>query len=196
MSFYPPKINEVFSAPKNVGKLENANAFGTGATFVCGAVLRLYLRIDVKSKEILEAKFKTNGCGFSIASADVLAKTIVGKRLIELHGLDDNYLRSKIENELGSFENHRRHCLDLSIKTLQNAFAEFRSFQIEEFSGEKALICTCFGVSEEAIERIVAENQAETVEQVGEVCNAGTGCGSCQFLIAELIDVGKFHEFN
>ena len=57
VSFYPPKINEMFSAPKNVGKLENANAVGTGATFVCGAVLRLYLRIDTKTKEILEANY-------------------------------------------------------------------------------------------------------------------------------------------
>ena len=193
MSFYPPKINENFSAPKNTGKVENANAVGTGATFVCGAVLRLYLRIDLKSKEILEAKYKTNGCGFSIASADVLTEMIIGKKLIELHGLDDNFLQRAIENELGNFDDHRRHCLDLTLKSLHNAFADFRAFQIEEFSGEKALICTCFGVSEETIENLIKTKSLETVEGVTDVCNAGGGCGSCQPLIQEIIDTTGRH---
>ena len=189
MSFYPPKINEKFAAPKNVGNLENANAVGTGATFVCGAVLRLYLRIDVKSKKILEAKFKTNGCGFSIASAEVLADLIVGKKLIELHGLDDNFLEREIENALGNFRVSRNHCLKLTLKSLQAAFADFRLFQIEEFAGEKALICTCFGVSEETIENIVKRESLETVSEVTSACNAGGGCGSCQPLIQDIIDV-------
>ncbi len=189
MNFYPPKINEKFSAPKNVGQMENANAVGTGATFVCGAVLWLYLRIDTKSKEILEAKFKTNGCGFLIASADVLAEAIVGKKLIELHGLEDNFFQRKLENELGNFDVHRRHCLDLTLKTLRNAFADFRIRQVEEFSGEKALICTCFGVSEETIENLIKEKSLKTVEDVTDACSAGGGCGSCQPLIEDILDV-------
>ena len=189
MSFYPPQINGKFSAPKNASKLENANAVGTSATFVCGAVLRLYLRIDIKSKEILEAKYKTSGCGFSIAAAEILTEAIVGKKLIELHGLDDNLLPEIIEKKLGNFENHRRHCLDLTLQSLQNAFDDFRSFQIEEFSGEKALICTCFGVSEETIENLIKSESLETVEQVTDVCAAGGGCGSCQPLIRDILDV-------
>jgi NifU-like protein len=62
------------------------------------------------------------------------------------------------------------------------------AFQIEEFTGEKALICTCFGVSEETIERVIANNRCETVEEVSQKCNAGSGCGSCQPLIQEIID--------
>jgi NAD(P)H-nitrite reductase large subunit len=65
---------------------------------------------------------------------------------------------------------------------------DFRAFQIEEWSGEKALICTCFGVSEETIENLVKENSLETIEEVTAACNAGGGCGSCQPLIQEIID--------
>jgi NifU-like protein len=194
MNFYPPKVNEKFSAPQNVGKLENEDAMGAGATFVCGAVLRLYLQIDVQSKEILEAKFQTNGCGFSIASAEVLANQIVGKQLIELHGFDDNTARNDIQNELGNFEMHRRHCLDLALNALRNAFADFRVRQIEEFNGEKALICTCFGVSEETIEDLIKTKALESVEQVTDACKAGGGCGSCQPLIQEIIDVIRLEE--
>ena len=194
MSFYPPKISEKFHAPENVGEAADANAVGTNATFVCGAVLRFTLRIERQTKEILEAKFKTSGCGYVIAAAELLAQKITGKHLTDLHALGGKLLFP--EFELSEFSESRNHCLKLALETLQLAFADFRRLQVEEFIGERALICTCFGVSEETIERIIAENRAETVEQVGELCNAGTGCGSCQLLIAELLDVGKFHEFN
>jgi NifU-like protein len=196
MNFYPEKISERFHAPQNVGKLNRANAVGTGATFVCGVFLRFYLRIDNQSKEITEANFQTNGCGYLIASADVLAENIVGKKLNKVHELDREVLQTEIENALGRFSENRQHCLDLTLETLQNAFADFRDRQIEEYIGEKALICTCFGVSEETIENVIKQNSLETVEEVTDVCNAGGGCGSCQILIQEMIDVGKMHKFK
>ncbi len=189
MSFYPDKINERFYAPQKAGKAEKTNTVGTGASFVCGSFVRVFLEIDAETKEIKDAKFKSNGCGFAIAAADVLAGKIVGRKLTELHGLED--LRAEIESELDKFPEHRRRCLEICLDALNQAFADFRALQIEEFAGEKALICTCFGVSEERIEKIIAESQVETVEEVGRACNAGTGCGSCQFLIQELIDTAK-----
>ncbi|CAN5522725.1 hypothetical protein BH10ACI1_BH10ACI1_25690 [soil metagenome] len=191
MTFYPEKISRIFVAPENTGKAENTNAVGTQAGFICGSFVRFYLQIDVETKAIINAKFKTNGCGFSIAAADVLAKIIRGKNLTELHGLDKSELTTKIEAELEKFPDHRTHCLEISLDALQSALADFRAFQIEEFTGEKALICTCFGVSEEEIEKKIAENNLQSVEQVGEICNAGTGCGSCRMLIQEIIDVNQ-----
>lgn len=184
MSFYPKEVSKRFSNPNNVGRAKFANAVGTNATFVCGSALRWTLQIS--DKKIIEAKFQTNGCGFMIAAADVLAEIITGKELAELHGLEN--VENQIEAELGEFPDNRRHCLKLTIETLQAAFNDFRSAQLEEFSGEKALICTCFGVSEETIERVIAENYCETVEEVSQKCNAGSGCGSCQPLIQEIID--------
>jgi NifU-like protein len=189
MDFYPPKISERFHAPKNAGKLQGANAVGTNATFVCGAVLRIRMEIECETKEILRAKFQTNGCGYLIAAVDILTEMIKGKKLVDFHGLERQVLQREIENELGAFSEHRQHCLDLCLETLQNALANFRAFQVEEWTGEKALICSCFGVSEETIENLIKTNSLETVEEVTDVCNAGGGCGSCQPLIQELIDV-------
>lgn len=185
MSFYPKKITEHFRQPKYAGKAEKTNAVGTGASFVCGSFVRFYLEIDAQ-KNIKDAKFKSNGCGYTIAAADVLAEKIVGKNLTALHGLND--LKAEIEIELEKFPVSRKHCLEICVDALSQAFADFRALQIEEFAGEKALICTCFGVSEERIEKIIIENEVETVEEIGEICNAGTGCGSCQFLIQEMLD--------
>jgi NifU-like protein len=188
VSFYPKKINERFQNPRFAGKISGANGIGTNATFICGAVLRLQLKIDPKTKEILGAGFQTSGCGFLIASADALAERIVGRKLTDFHGLEKGNLESEIENVLGKFELNRFHCVELPIKALQDAFTDFREFTLEEFTGEKALICTCFSVSEEQIETSVKGNNLQTVEEVGDFCNAGTGCGSCQQLIQEIID--------
>jgi len=189
VKFYPDKINALFSAPKRSGKAAKTNAVGTGASFACGSFVRVFLEIDLQTKEIREAKYKTNGCGFAIAAAEVLAEKIVGRKLTELHGLNHAEFLGEIENELGEFSADRRHCAEICFDALQAAFGDFRALQIEEFAGEKALICTCFGISEDTIQSIINENQAETVEEIGDLCNAGTGCGSCRFLIQELIDI-------
>lgn len=194
MSFYPKKISERFHAPQNVGRSNEANAVGMSATFVCGVFLRFSLRIDLSSKVILEVKFQTNGCGYLIAAADVLTEKIVGKRLNKIHNLDREVLRTEIEDALGAFPEQRTHCLDLTLETLQKAFADFRSRQIEEFAGEKALICTCFGVSEETVESLVQNKHFESVEEVTADCGAGGGCGSCQLLIQEIIDAARREE--
>jgi NifU-like protein len=195
VSFYPQKINERFQNPRNGGKPENPNAVGAGASFVCGSFVRFYLRINPETKEISEAGYKTNGCGFAIAAAEILAESIVGEKLTGLHGLDTEALRAEIERKLGQFANERTQCAEICFDALHRAFSDYRARQIEEFAGEKALICTCFSVSEETIETAIDRNQIETVEEVAKVCRAGGGCGSCRFLIQEMIDIYRSERF-
>ncbi|MDQ6787027.1 MAG: iron-sulfur cluster assembly scaffold protein [Acidobacteriota bacterium] len=189
MSFYPEKINEKIRSPRSVDKLASANGVGTGANFVCGTFVRFFLRIETETKEIVEAKYKTGGCGFVIAAAEVLCAQVKGRKLVELHGLDKSILTENVENELGEFPDKRVHCLEICLDSLQSAFANFRAAQIEEFAGEKALICTCFGVSEDTIENLIQEKSLETVEEITANCSAGGGCGSCQPLIQDILDV-------
>lgn len=191
MSFYPPRISEKFHEPRNAGQVESANAAGTQATFICGAVLRLTMRINQTSAQIEQAKFQTDGCGFLIAAAETLTEKITNQKLSDLHGLDEKTLADELENELGIFPPEKKHCLNLAIKTLQTAFGNFRRAQLNEWTGEKALVCTCFGVSEETIENIVERKSLRTVEDVTRECKAGGGCGSCQPLIQEIIDTAQ-----
>ena len=189
MSFYPEQVNELFLAPLNVGEVENATAAGVAGSFICGAVLRLTMRVDSSMRVILDAKFKAAGCGFLIAAASLFTETIKGMSLDEVAALCSH--PERIENallvHLQDVPEERRHCARMCRNVLQSALESYRSLMLEEWHGEEALICTCFGVSETTIEQAIEAGALQTVSEVTESCNAGGGCGSCHPLIEEIL---------
>ena len=187
VAFYPAAVNERFLSPRNVSA-DPQGSTGIGVSFVCGSYVEVSVLINAESGSISSAKFRTNGCGFMIASADVLCAWLAGKELSELHGLDDLELMEVVSHNLGTFPEERAQCATVAFETLRKAMALYRAGRVEEFAGEKALICTCFGVSEDSIVAAIAENGLTSTEQVAETCRAGSGCGSCRMLIQELID--------
>jgi bacterioferritin-associated ferredoxin len=121
-----------------------------------------------------------------LAAAELLASEYEGRQLKDLHALADEPL-SLLCARLGAFPGGRQHCIETVISALKDAFFDLRRRQVEEYTGEKALLCTCFGITVETVETY-AKQGADTVGRVGELCRAGTGCGSCQMLIQEIID--------
>lgn len=188
MKFYPPKISERFDRPANAGMIENSNAAGTSASFSCGSFVRIVMRIAASDKRIEAVKFQTNGCGYMVAAADLLTENLTGTKLTDLHGIDLKEIGGWLESGLEEFPLYKTQCRDSVIEALKNALADYRKSAIEEFQDEKALICTCFGVSEERIIKVIAENDVADAGEVADICNAGRGCGSCQMMIQEMID--------
>ena len=188
MAFYPQEVNKRFESPRNAGA-SGAGAAGKSASFMCGSFVELSVEINADRRSIEGAKFRTNGCGFMIAAADALCDWLRARALSELHGLRDDELWRAISAELGAFPPDRAQCARVAFEALHSAMSLHRARRIEEFQGESALICTCFGVSEESVVSAISENGFTEVEQVAEACRAGSGCGSCRFLIQELIDM-------
>ena len=187
VTFYPGPVSGRFLAPVNIAA-RSAGTAGRSASFLCGSFVELFVSIDGDRNVITSAKFRTNGCGFVVATADVLCEWLSGKMLGELHGLNDEELNAFIGNELGEFPSERAHCAAVVFAALRDAMSRHRKSVIEEFQGESALICTCFGVSEETIADAITTRNYTSVDQVSESHRAGSGCGSCRFLIQELID--------
>lgn len=188
MSIYPTKVRERIRSTQHSEVVEGENAVGKDASFVCGSFVRFSIQIDDDAKMVSEIGFQTNGCGHMIAAADVLVEAVMDNELADLHGLRVNDLYGSVEYALGTFENSRSHCAETCIAALRNGFADYRSRKIEEFRGENVLICTCFGVTEDVIETLIAEKSLQTIDDVASVCNAGSGCGSCRMLIQEMLD--------
>ena len=192
MPFYPPKISARSGSPENAGKLRGANAVGTTASFECGSFVRFSLEIENEAKAIRQARFQTNGCGYMIASAEAAAAMLKGRDLTDLHGLAADQYGWLIAEQLGEFPPHRKQCADLVFNALKDALADYRGRLLDDFSGEKALICTCFGVMVETVETYIDANAPVSVDNVTESCRAGGGCGSCRMLIQELIESRNF----
>ncbi|MEQ1645455.1 MAG: iron-sulfur cluster assembly scaffold protein [Pyrinomonadaceae bacterium] len=185
MAIYTEKVQHRAFAPQNRADTDVSDISGRSASFVCGC----FVSFSIKTKEeSITAAFESNGCGYMIAAADILAEAVSRKQISNLHGLDRDELFAAVVREIGGLPAERRHCGEVSYEALRNAFAALRARRIEEFRGEEALICTCFGVSERAIEDFVASKGDVSVESVAYSCRAGSGCGSCRMLIQEIID--------
>ncbi|HEY0405888.1 MAG TPA: (2Fe-2S)-binding protein [Pyrinomonadaceae bacterium] len=89
--------------------------------------------------------------------------------------------------ELDGVPPERRHCIALCQQALAAALDNYHETARVEWTGEEALICTCFGVSETSIERVIGSLSLRSIEQVTRACNAGGGCHSCHPLIEDIL---------
>jgi NifU-like protein len=170
-------FTEQFLNPQNVGAINEPEGLGEAASFECGGIVRLSLSIDA-NKRIAEAKFKAIGCHVLVASASLLTDEIKGKTTAEAA-------------QLARSGNHgfgSNSCLALVGDALLAAISRFSDAVRDEWIGDEALICSCFGVSESEIERRINQSSLRSIEEVTSACNAGAGCRSCYPLIQEIID--------
>ncbi|HYG80952.1 MAG TPA: iron-sulfur cluster assembly scaffold protein [Pyrinomonadaceae bacterium] len=184
MSYYPARVNEHFLHPRNVGEAVEADAAGEAGSLACGAILRLTLKIDAAAQRITDARFEAVGCGYLIASASVWTETIKDLPLGRAAALPE----TAVTDWLGAMPEGREHCARLCREALLAALANYHSTAREEWAGDEALICTCFGVSEKTIERVIEARSLRTIEEVTRACHAGGGCRSCHPLIVDILE--------
>ncbi|KZC11902.1 Iron-sulfur cluster assembly enzyme ISCU, mitochondrial [Dufourea novaeangliae] len=83
--FYHPNVLDHYENPRNVGSLDkNDSQVGTGLVGApaCGDVMKLQIKVDENGK-IVDAKFKTFGCGSAIASSSLATEWVKGKTVDE-----------------------------------------------------------------------------------------------------------------
>ncbi|MDD5011194.1 MAG: NifU family protein, partial [Phycisphaerae bacterium] len=94
-----------------------------------------------------------------------------------------------IVDKLGGLPEQKMHCSVMGMEALQAAIANYRTGKAQPLKKtEGKIVCTCFGVTDKEIEKVIIENDIETVEQVTNYCKAGGGCGSCRGEIQQIID--------
>ncbi len=82
---YSKKLLDHYENPRNVGSLDaNAPNVGTGIVGApeCGDVMKLQIQVD-ENDQIVDAKFKTFGCGSAIASSSLATEWLKGRKLDE-----------------------------------------------------------------------------------------------------------------
>lgn len=131
MGMYNDKVMEHFLNPHNAGDMENPDAVGRYGSPVCGDMMEISLKIE--DNVIVDAKFKTFGCGSAIASSSVATEMIIGKTIDEALALTN---KDFIE-ELGGLPGPKIHCSVLSEQAVKLALYNYANENGLEFEGLK-----------------------------------------------------------
>ena len=123
---YSEKVLEHYDRPKNVGSLDNRDSsVGTGLVGApeCGDVMKLQIKVDSEHK-IIDAKFKTFGCGSAIASSSLATEWVKGKTVDEASMIQN----TEIVKEL-SLPPVKIHCSVLAEDAIKAAIKDYQSKQ-------------------------------------------------------------------
>jgi nitrogen fixation NifU-like protein len=126
---YSDKVIQHFENPKNIGSFDkNDPTIGTGLVGApeCGDVMKLQIKVDDNDK-IVDAKFKTFGCGSAIASSSLATEWVKGKSIDEAYELDNTVIVEEL-----SLPPVKIHCSVLAEDAIKGAIADYKSKQEEK----------------------------------------------------------------
>ena len=121
---YSEKVVDHYNAPRNVGSLDkNDKNTGTGLVGApeCGDVMKLQIQVNPDTNEIVDAKFKTFGCGSAIASSSLATEWVKGKSIDEAMSIKN----TEIVEEL-SLPPVKIHCSVLAEDAIKAAISDYR----------------------------------------------------------------------
>lgn len=120
---YSEKVIDHYENPRNVGSFDKGDdSVGTGMVGApaCGDVMKL--QIKVEDGIIVDAKFKTYGCGSAIASSSLVTEWVKGKTLDEAQSIKN----SEIAEEL-ALPPVKIHCSILAEDAIKAAINDYRN---------------------------------------------------------------------
>ncbi|MBN1775459.1 MAG: Fe-S cluster assembly scaffold protein NifU [Oscillospiraceae bacterium] len=116
---YSDKVMDHFMNPRNVGEIKDASATGTVGNAKCGDIMKVYLKIE--DDRIIDAKFKTFGCGSAIATSSMATEMIIGKSIDEALELTNK----AVAEALDGLPPIKMHCSLLAEQAVKAALKEY-----------------------------------------------------------------------
>ena len=120
---YSEQVLDHYENPRNVGKMDiKSPDVGTGMVGApaCGDVMKL--QIQVEDDIIVDAKFKTYGCGSAIASSSLLTEWVKGKSLQEAREIKNTAIVDAL-----SLPPVKIHCSVLAEDAIKSAIADYKT---------------------------------------------------------------------
>ena len=125
---YSEKVIDHYNEPRNVGSFtKEEDGVGTGLVGApeCGDVMKL--QIKVENNKIVDAKFKTFGCGSAIASSSLATEWVKGKSVDEAMAIQN----TEIVKEL-SLPPVKIHCSVLAEDAIKAAISDYKKRNASE----------------------------------------------------------------
>ncbi|MFP4364444.1 MAG: iron-sulfur cluster assembly scaffold protein [Spirochaetia bacterium] len=185
---YSNKVAQRMDNPKHMGELTEADAEAKNAELIiadwgaesCGDAVRLFWLVDPKTQEIVDARFKSFGCGTAIASSDMMAELCIGKTVneaVKITNVDvEKALRD--DDETPAVPPQKMHCSVMAYDVIKKAASVYKGIDVEEFEKEE-IVCECAHVSLNTIQEVINLNDLKTVEEITQYTKAGAFCKSC-----------------
>ena len=120
---YSKEVLEHFEKPRNIGSLDSGSSrVGTGLVGApeCGDVKKLQIEVD-ENEKIIDAKFKTFGCGSAIASSSLATEWIKGKSLDDAYAIQNTVIVEEL-----SLPPVKIHCSVLAEDAIKGAIDDYR----------------------------------------------------------------------
>ena len=139
MSLYSEKVMDHFRNPRNVGKIEDANAIGEVGNATCGDIMKIYMQI-ADDGTIEDVKFNTFGCGSAIASSSMATELIKGQNIKDALKLTNK----AVVEALDGLPAHKLHCSVLAeeaVKAAVKDYYERQGIEYNEAELEQDLSC-------------------------------------------------------
>jgi len=116
---YSKKVMDHFVNPRNVGEIEGASGIGNVGNAKCGDIMRVYLKIE--DDIIVDAKFKTFGCGAAVATSSMATEMVKGKTIKEALAITNK----AVMEALDGLPQVKVHCSVLAEEALQSALWDY-----------------------------------------------------------------------
>jgi len=116
---YNEKVMDHFANPRNVGEIADASGVGTVGNARCGDIMRVYLKIE--NDVVLDAKFKTFGCGAAVATSSIATELVIGKSVHEALTVTNK----AVLEALGGLPTTKVHCSCLAEEALHAALWDY-----------------------------------------------------------------------
>ena len=120
-SLYSEKVMEHFKNPRNVGEIKNPDGIGHVGNPVCGDIMELFIKVN--NGTIVDAKFKTFGCGAAIATSSMVTEMVKGKSVEEALEISNR----AVAEALGGLPRIKMHCSVLAEEALKSAIEGYLS---------------------------------------------------------------------
>ena len=118
---YSEKVMDHFTNPRNVGEILNADGIGEVGNAKCGDIMKVYLKVE--DNIVVDAKFKTFGCGSAIASSSMATELIKGKSVDDAWTLTNK----AVAEALDGLPAIKMHCSVLAEEAIHKAINDYRS---------------------------------------------------------------------
>jgi len=123
---YTEEVMDHYEHPRNVGVVDNPDGVGIVGNPACGDVMKLSIRVE--NDHIVEAKFKTFGCGAAIATSSMVTEMVKGKSLDEALQISNK----AVAQSLGGLPKIKMHCSVLAEDALKAAIDDYRKKKKEK----------------------------------------------------------------